>query len=503
MLMLGRYVSDTTERCMTITRSGWTTIMVDSCTPLIATATSLYTIGSATAVYNGSHLAFSAAREVDGAGFMAQVAAGVDNSFEFNVSKLTSSSDEGVLVTVLETIDNVPYVIGGGRLQFGPKQRINFRSTGNNVSLLFTGPFNMVELAQVCTKYPKSVQHTYLVDVCDEDKDKYRFGFNGMEKDNELKGVGNSLDFGARIYDSRIGKFLSLDPDMEKYTFQSPYVYANNTPIQAIDREGKGAGYAALLHLAKQLKSTVAVGTSASVSLGVGFSAAAGFAVDPKGNVALFTTASVGSIENTVLDIDKVGLGANVNLTASILPFKDVSAISGLGFNVGASVYSPKAVGGGISADFSISSNGSNQGVSFQGFTGSVGLGTPGGSVGIGGIQATNAILLSGKDYKTIFDSDWDKQGVNTATNWDRSLNNNNMNNPSGFWDYTGKEVTFSKVEGQENTYSLNIKLNYSYKTSTKGAKEGQKNVNVSQTIETGVTVSKTDQFTYQSSDLK
>ena len=243
MLMPGRYVSDTSKRCMTITRSGWTTIMVDSCQPLIATATSLYTIGSATAVYNGSHLAFSAAREVDGAGFMAQVAAGVDNSFEFNVSKLDSRSEQGVLVTVLETIDNVQYVIGGGRLQLGPKQRINFRSTGNNVSLLFTGPFNMVELSQVCTKYPKSMQHTYLVDVCDEDKDRYRFGFNGMEKDNELKGVGNSLDFGARMYDSRIGKFLSLDPDFKDYAYQSPYCYAENSPISIIDIEGRGGDY--------------------------------------------------------------------------------------------------------------------------------------------------------------------------------------------------------------------------------------------------------------------
>ncbi len=29
----------------------------------------------------------------------------------------------------------------------------------------------------------------------------YRYGFNGMEKDDELKGNGNSYDFGARIYD--------------------------------------------------------------------------------------------------------------------------------------------------------------------------------------------------------------------------------------------------------------------------------------------------------------
>ncbi|MGM0613621.1 MAG: hypothetical protein ACQESM_08945, partial [Bacteroidota bacterium] len=29
---------------------------------------------------------------------------------------------------------------------------------------------------------------------------RYRFGFNGMEKDDEVKGGGNSYDFGARLY---------------------------------------------------------------------------------------------------------------------------------------------------------------------------------------------------------------------------------------------------------------------------------------------------------------
>lgn len=28
----------------------------------------------------------------------------------------------------------------------------------------------------------------------------YRFGFNGMQRDDELKGPGNALDFGARMY---------------------------------------------------------------------------------------------------------------------------------------------------------------------------------------------------------------------------------------------------------------------------------------------------------------
>jgi RHS repeat-associated protein len=39
----------------------------------------------------------------------------------------------------------------------------------------------------------------------------YRYGFNGKEKNNEISGEGNSYDFGARIYDPRLGRWLSTD----------------------------------------------------------------------------------------------------------------------------------------------------------------------------------------------------------------------------------------------------------------------------------------------------
>jgi RHS repeat-associated protein len=68
----------------------------------------------------------------------------------------------------------------------------------------------------------------------------YRFGFNGMENENEFTGkTGSHLDFGARIYDSRVGRWLSVDPLANKYPFASPYNFALNTPIQAIDPDGK------------------------------------------------------------------------------------------------------------------------------------------------------------------------------------------------------------------------------------------------------------------------
>lgn len=63
-----------------------------------------------------------------------------------------------------------------------------------------------------------------------------------MEKDDEIKGSGNSLDFGARIYDPRLGRFLSLDPLIHQFADISGYLYAINSPISFIDENGKNAG---------------------------------------------------------------------------------------------------------------------------------------------------------------------------------------------------------------------------------------------------------------------
>jgi RHS repeat-associated protein len=69
--------------------------------------------------------------------------------------------------------------------------------------------------------------------------EKYRFAFNGKESDPEWKGTtGAVYDYGFRIYDSRVAKFLSVDPLTKDYPWYTPYQFAGNTPIQAIDLDG-------------------------------------------------------------------------------------------------------------------------------------------------------------------------------------------------------------------------------------------------------------------------
>jgi RHS repeat-associated protein len=70
-------------------------------------------------------------------------------------------------------------------------------------------------------------------------KKDYKYGFNGKENDNDVKGVeGGQQDYGLRIYDPRLGKFLSVDPLTRSYPMLTPYAFAENDVISAIDLDG-------------------------------------------------------------------------------------------------------------------------------------------------------------------------------------------------------------------------------------------------------------------------
>jgi RHS repeat-associated protein len=71
--------------------------------------------------------------------------------------------------------------------------------------------------------------------------DNYRYGYNGMEKDDEVKGNGNSYTTEFRQYDPRLGRWLSLDPLMHMFPSMSPYVAFDNNPIYFIDPLGLAA----------------------------------------------------------------------------------------------------------------------------------------------------------------------------------------------------------------------------------------------------------------------
>jgi RHS repeat-associated protein len=66
----------------------------------------------------------------------------------------------------------------------------------------------------------------------------YRYGFQGYEGDSEIKGEGNSYTTEFRQYDPRLGRWLTLDPLMASFPWQSPYVAFDNNPIYYRDPLG-------------------------------------------------------------------------------------------------------------------------------------------------------------------------------------------------------------------------------------------------------------------------
>ncbi|SNT14262.1 RHS repeat-associated core domain-containing protein [Ekhidna lutea] len=67
----------------------------------------------------------------------------------------------------------------------------------------------------------------------------YRYGFNGKEKDQSGEwGSITNYDYGFRIYNPGIGKFLSEDPLTKSYPELTPYQFASNSPIDGIDLDG-------------------------------------------------------------------------------------------------------------------------------------------------------------------------------------------------------------------------------------------------------------------------
>jgi hypothetical protein len=54
-----------------------------------------------------------------------------------------------------------------------------------------------------------------------------------------MGGGGSTYDYGFRIYNPQIAKFLSVDPLSSEYPFYTPYQFSGNKPISNIDLDGR------------------------------------------------------------------------------------------------------------------------------------------------------------------------------------------------------------------------------------------------------------------------
>ncbi|MFZ1826338.1 MAG: RHS repeat-associated core domain-containing protein, partial [Chitinophagales bacterium] len=73
---------------------------------------------------------------------------------------------------------------------------------------------------------------------------EYRFGFNGVENDSNIKGNGNHISTFWRQYDTRLARWMSPEP--KSVAWESVYASFRNNPIYYSDPNGdwvKGAGF--------------------------------------------------------------------------------------------------------------------------------------------------------------------------------------------------------------------------------------------------------------------
>lgn len=133
-----------------------------------------------------------------------------------------------------------------------------FTPTQPNVELSMKLLFNKVPLTAFSysftldsvsyTQQTGANSSTQLVQISNKVGDKYRFGYNGQEKDNEIAGVGNHNTAEFWEYDTRVGRRWNTDPVVKPW--ESSYACFANNPIWYSDvngddgtQTGSGNGY--------------------------------------------------------------------------------------------------------------------------------------------------------------------------------------------------------------------------------------------------------------------
>ena len=132
----------------------------------------------------------------------------------------------------------VPYNEGEG---YNVKEIISGTTvtlTGDNVAIAWERVLNTTSCME-SDNTASGLCETYAEVLADD----YRYGFNGMEKVDEWEGSGNAYDFGARIYDARLGRWLAVDPKLGDYPYNSPYLAVENNPLCFIDPNGQDGVY--------------------------------------------------------------------------------------------------------------------------------------------------------------------------------------------------------------------------------------------------------------------
>lgn len=95
---------------------------------------------------------------------------------------------------------------------------------------------NVAEVVSASDHYPFGMKMPQRIK--ESTSTTYAFGFSGKEKQMEVSSSGDVYDYGARMYEARLGRWLSMDALVRKFPSVTPYAYSDNSPISLIDMNG-------------------------------------------------------------------------------------------------------------------------------------------------------------------------------------------------------------------------------------------------------------------------
>ncbi|OYQ46791.1 RHS repeat domain-containing protein [Flavobacterium aurantiibacter] len=128
----------------------------------------------------------------------------------------------------------------------------NYTDHLGNVRLSYTQDRNTVKTLEENHYYPFGLKHEnyaserferirepngHLYVIQPTERREWQYKYNGKEWQDEL-GL-NFYDYGARMYDPAIGRWPCIDPQAELLERSSPYVYALNSPLIYVDKDGE------------------------------------------------------------------------------------------------------------------------------------------------------------------------------------------------------------------------------------------------------------------------
>jgi hypothetical protein len=231
MLMPDRYTSDTSSECVTVSQTKWVTTWVTHCYLAADWVWPAYSYYGSVSVSTSSGL---------------QIAAGESSGVYFEMDVLPYEQQDVYLQTdafysgsgtleLQEYHGGQWHMLGSTTFDKIGEVRISIRPREDRIRAVLRGPF-YVQVKQFCVQRPQLSQETVLVDICDTDGDKYRFGWNGQEKVNEIAGVGNHTTAEFWEYDTRLGRRWNLDPVYRHH--RSNYSAFGDNPILNVDING-------------------------------------------------------------------------------------------------------------------------------------------------------------------------------------------------------------------------------------------------------------------------